>query len=414
MRKMFLEMNREILAAHDHPPSKYTYADGSYVWKLHVDDPHHPHDYIDNESVHVPIDFGCTAAVAVVTATSVIVGSAGDAAIIVCPKKFREGHHHDIPTAPGLTVHGTAHMGKNIDGEGGGSITATSGAGGHVPPTFGAGGAGSNGGVIIESTSPSTHPHTLASFVHKAGGPSRPAHASSHLPTDIHPEEFIRMLTPVHRGDVVQEQQRIESAHPGMCIFTDGYVCPINHPTLNAFQINLTRSLGHKLFREVGIIPDPYVAVEPIPCEFEMFVLIACSDGVTDELPLSTLAHASVKSHSARHLVEDITTQAHQSGKRAGDSDDSTAAALFIRCMQIGVGNTMLCLRAYFWETKEEMHCGSYKSEQKWKKKAGLKEKRGGSSRNPKNSKLEMLKKKKKMKKKEEEEGEEEEEEKGP
>eukprot|EP00047_Mylnosiga_fluctuans_P014887 m.41844 g.41844 ORF g.41844 m.41844 type:complete len:356 (-) comp5691_c0_seq2:2570-3637(-) len=238
MTALFSAMQAQVLSAHEKPPSKYTYQDGSYVWKLHVDDPEHPRDYVDENQVHVAIDFGCTATVVVVLPTGIVTGNVGDASAFLVTSRGRK---------PQVTLDG------------------------------------------------------------------------------------VEALSVLHRPDNPDEQARIRRDYPGAALFEDGYLCPVSSPVLADYQINITRSLGHKHFREIGVSPEPYVAMHYLPCGKDYVItLVLCSDGLTDEITPQRIGELAAAASSAKGLVEEMTSLAHSLGKAAGDADDVTAVVLRI------------------------------------------------------------------------------------
>ena len=87
MKDLFAKLQARVISEHDHPPEEYTYPSSgrSLVFKLK---PHNTfgqaYAYVGGPMPPAPIDFGCTAVVAVVCNSKACVGNAGDAGCIAC------------------------------------------------------------------------------------------------------------------------------------------------------------------------------------------------------------------------------------------------------------------------------------------------------------------------------------------
>ena len=87
MRELFTELQAAVIAEHDTPPDQYVYPGNNYT--LHFVLKKHDHFgkafWMDSPGAPpAPIDFGCTAVVAVVVDSFVCVGNAGDASGVLC------------------------------------------------------------------------------------------------------------------------------------------------------------------------------------------------------------------------------------------------------------------------------------------------------------------------------------------
>mmetsp|Transcript_9862 Transcript_9862/g.25278 ORF Transcript_9862/g.25278 Transcript_9862/m.25278 type:complete len:242 (+) Transcript_9862:61-786(+) len=218
MSALFEQVNAAVLAEHVTPPDEYWYpgrpntdplqfrvADvGGRLGKAF--------EFVGGDIAPVPIDFGCTAAIAVVDGSGrAVVGSIGDAGAVLCT----------------------------------------------VGPT------GDEDGRLVSAT-------------HVASDPL--------------------------------EQERIHRDFPDEVMFThDGYLAPLD-PELGASEVQLTRSLGHALLRDVGVIATPKVVTLDLAAE-DAFGLVLCSDGVTDEISPRDIAGRVVRSDTplegARVLCQD-------------------------------------------------------------------------------------------------------------
>lgn len=117
-----------------------------------------------------------------------------------------------------------------------------------------------------------------------------------------------------------------------MAHFTqDGYLAPL-HDELGQYEVQLTRSLGHKLLRQFGIICTPEVIVLDLdaPGDDQITALVLCSDGVTDELQprdiAERVANADTPEEACRVLVADAQEYCMDRDK----IDDCTAVVLVI------------------------------------------------------------------------------------
>lgn len=244
MTGLFERLDAAVLAAHDNPPEEYSYTSGSttMTFELRVDaDPVLGSMYYCPAEPRMPprpIDFGCTAVVAVCLGTHLVVGNAGDAA--------------------GLLVS------SNVD-----------------------------------------------------GCEDRDGFAAEHF-------------TAKHTALNEAEQARIDRDFPGEAHFTqDGYLAPTD-PVLSQYELQLTRSLGHRLLRQAGVssVPDCFVvAVSPA----HTYALVLCSDGVTDELSPSDVMDRVIAAGDARDAACTLCKDAQDYCMDETKIDDTTALVLYFQ-----------------------------------------------------------------------------------
>ncbi len=355
MRMLFAAMQAEVLAAHENPPARVTYRDGVIVWKLHVDDVAHPHDFIDQEHIHVPIDFGCTAAVAAITPTSIICANAGDSAIMLCRLTMPPGYHatsdgdkrmhtveaHPLQISPLSEGHALSHTSSLSEALSEASEYATRSSCG------GDGGKGSSTNPSTISLDPCSHvtscltdvPHGASINCHSEGvgsvrsSPEKSDRSSMAPSTPPRAKLTVSLGSMLHRADQPTEQARILAITKDVG-FEDGYLSPLKPPLSGSYLINTTRSLGHKVFRTLGVSSDPFVKIQEFSSadRVEKVFVVVCSDGVTDELTFTEIGHLVVEAKSAKSLAETMTDTAHHRGKTAGDADDCTVVCAFIDC----------------------------------------------------------------------------------
>lgn len=97
------------------------------------------------------------------------------------------------------------------------------------------------------------------------------------------------------------EQARINRDYPGKAFFTpDGYLAPEDEE-LCQYEVQLTRSLGHKLLKEFGITHEPDIRQRDIS-DKENFALVLCSDGVTDELQPKEISERVARAGSVEEV----------------------------------------------------------------------------------------------------------------
>ncbi|EDQ88918.1 uncharacterized protein MONBRDRAFT_25622, partial [Monosiga brevicollis MX1] len=247
MREIFAQLDAAIVAAHDAPPAQYTYIgqSGSLDFRLEAHaipelDP--PSGYVCTSRDGVPprpIDFGCTAVVAVVVdETHVVVGNAGDAAAFVLLRD--QAGHED------------------------------------------------RDGYSVEA------------------------------------------LSVQHTARSKAEQARVHETHPGAAHFTgDGYLAPLD-PTLAQYELQLTRSLGHRLLKRAGVIADPEVRSQTWPVG-EVHGVVACSDGITDELSGLDVLDRVLNAGTALEASEVLCQDAQDYCMDETCIDDATAVVALLR-----------------------------------------------------------------------------------
>ncbi|EGD72709.1 hypothetical protein PTSG_04437 [Salpingoeca rosetta] len=245
MVDLFEQLNLAVLDAHDNPPSTYVYVSGSTPLSFELKQDASPdlgamyvcpeHDYMPPR----PIDFGCTAVVAVIHRDRLTIGNAGDADAIV--------------------------MRQNCDAD------------------------------------PSSRDGYLAV-----------SHASKHTASSQ------------------LEIDRVDRDFPGAAIFTpDGYIAPTD-PVLCQYELQLTRSLGHKLLRVAGIIATPDVHVEDLD-PATTYGVVVCSDGVTDELqPFDMLDRVTNSAGDAADAAETLCKDAQEYCMDPDKIDDTTAVVVLL------------------------------------------------------------------------------------
>jgi serine/threonine protein phosphatase PrpC len=241
MTALFEQLNAAVLEAHDSPPAQYAYTSGSTTlhFELKADaDPTLGAMYICPEHDYMPprpIDFGCTAVVAVCLGETMVVGNAGDA-----------------------------------------------------------------GGLLLRQNQPDCE--------------DRDGYA-------------VTFFTGKHTASSEAEQARIDRDFPNAAIFTpDGYLAPTD-PVLSQYEVQLTRSLGHRLLRQAGVAANPDCFATTLD-EAQSFALVICSDGVTDELSegdiLDRVTAAADAKDAALTLVRDAQNYCMDPDK----IDDTTALVL--------------------------------------------------------------------------------------
>eukprot|EP00052_Salpingoeca_macrocollata_P015281 m.121699 g.121699 ORF g.121699 m.121699 type:complete len:339 (+) comp19635_c0_seq5:34-1050(+) len=97
MNKLFQVLQDAVVQAHTRPPSEVEYSDGDGVMQLKLTRRGSKLFYCTGNE-RFPVDFGCTAVVAVVLQASrlLIVGNAGDASAFVCESAPGQGLPHDL------------------------------------------------------------------------------------------------------------------------------------------------------------------------------------------------------------------------------------------------------------------------------------------------------------------------------
>ena len=241
MTSLFEQLNDAVLAAHDSPPAQYAYTSGSTTlhFELQADaDPALGAMYTCPEHAYMPprpIDFGCTAVVAVCLGDQMVVGNAGDA-----------------------------------------------------------------GGLLLKQNQEDCE--------------DRDGYAVS-------------FFTGKHTASTEAEQQRIDRDFPNAAIFTpDGYLAPTD-PVLSQYEVQLTRSLGHRLLRQAGVTAEPDCFVTTLD-QFQSFALVICSDGVTDELSEGDILDRVVAAADARDAAKTLVKDAQDYCMDPEKIDDTTAMVL--------------------------------------------------------------------------------------
>ena len=113
-----------------------------------------------------------------------------------------------------------------------------------------------------------------------------------------------KRVTVPHTASEAAEILRIETDFEGKSFCTpDGYLAPLDDD-LGQYEVQLTRSLGHVLLKEFGIIAVPEIKQIPVTGDGP-FALVLCSDGITDELCQDEIA--SFVANSPDHATGCLT-----------------------------------------------------------------------------------------------------------
>lgn len=238
MKELFQRLDAAVTAAHDQPPAAYTYTSGSSTLNFELrgePDPELGPVYVCVSHAQVPprpVDFGCTAVVAVCYGSHLVVGNAGDA-----------------------------------------------------------------GGVLIDCQMP-----------------------------DCEDRDGFKaeIFTGKHTATNEAEQERVNRDYPRAAVFTpDGYLAPTD-PALSQYELQLTRSLGHRLLRQAGVVAEPDVFVTHVDSE-HTYGMVICSDGVMDELQPSDILDRVVNAATAQEASETLCRDAQDFCMDSSKVDDTTA-----------------------------------------------------------------------------------------
>lgn len=242
MSSIFEDLNCKVIAAHDKPPETYVYVSGTTElnFELIKDASSDLGDmYICPEHEYMaprPIDFGCTAVIAIIYCGMIIIGNAGDADAIVLQRNCSDDDD-------------------------------------------------ARDGFLAKS------------------------------------------YTSKHTASTQSEIERVEHDFPGAAIFTpDGYIAPTD-PSLSQYELQLTRSLGHKLLRSAGLISTPEVQTIVLDRN-TAYGIVVCSDGVTDELQPHDILDRVVQSCNADEAATQLCQDAQQYCMDENKIDDATAVVL--------------------------------------------------------------------------------------
>lgn len=131
-----------------------------------------------------------------------------------------------------------------------------------------------------------------------------------------------------HTASNPVEQERIERDFPGCAFFTpDGYLAPTNS-VLSQYEVQLSRSLGHKLLKQAGVVATPDVAVHTLE-KGTAFAMVLCSDGVTDELQPTDILDRVMQGCSSQDAATTLCNDAQAYCMEEDKIDDTTAIVVY-------------------------------------------------------------------------------------
>eukprot|EP00055_Hartaetosiga_balthica_P010084 m.41853 g.41853 ORF g.41853 m.41853 type:complete len:497 (+) comp7026_c0_seq2:5001-6491(+) len=136
-------------------------------------------------------------------------------------------------------------------------------------------------------------------------------------------------VTEKHTASSEKEQDRINRDFPDCAFFTpDGYLAP-TEAVISQYEVQLTRSLGHRLLARAGVIGDPEIVILPLD-ERTAFGLVLCSDGITDELSVTDILDRVRDASNAAEAAELLSNDAHEYVMDDTKIDDCTALVLMV------------------------------------------------------------------------------------
>lgn len=136
-----------------------------------------------------------------------------------------------------------------------------------------------------------------------------------------------QLLSTVHAAKENAERERVNKDFPGKAHFTpDGYMAPLDD-ALGAFEVQITRSLGHDKLRHFGVVSTPDV-IEVDLRAAQAFALVLCSDGVTDELQPLDIAQRVFEAPDPLEASQTICADAQLYCMDRDKVDDCTAVVL--------------------------------------------------------------------------------------
>eukprot|EP01104_Vermistella_antarctica_P008024 TRINITY_DN1996_c0_g2_i1.p1 TRINITY_DN1996_c0_g2~~TRINITY_DN1996_c0_g2_i1.p1 ORF type:complete len:565 (+),score=122.76 TRINITY_DN1996_c0_g2_i1:195-1889(+) len=140
------------------------------------------------------------------------------------------------------------------------------------------------------------------------------------LPKDAEPVyEAVVLSGAPHNADVVQEQERVERDYPDRTFFVDGYLCP-NNELLCDQAIQCTRGLGHKIYEEYGVIPDPDVHVHTLSAERDCMLILG-SDGIWEALSPQQAVDIAMRADPPKSAAKKLVNAAMSASKIVRDTD---------------------------------------------------------------------------------------------
>lgn len=141
-------------------------------------------------------------------------------------------------------------------------------------------------------------------------------------------EDEAMLVSRLHTASDQYEIERVHREFPDMAFFTpDGYLAPLD-PVMGRYEVQLTRSLGHKLLREFGIVAKPYTRTfKLVPGRTQAIVLT--SDGITDELSPHNIKGRLEQCDTAREAAQQLVEDAQEFCMDVDKIDDCTAAVLW-------------------------------------------------------------------------------------
>eukprot|EP00053_Salpingoeca_punica_P009777 m.88035 g.88035 ORF g.88035 m.88035 type:complete len:591 (-) comp15159_c0_seq1:1727-3499(-) len=239
MRRVFARLHEAVLATHERAPPTYVYPERGVVveFELGSDESLGPvYRAKDGNLPTMPVDFGCTAAVALVHRDRLVLGNAGDAALLFCQR-----------TEPG-------------------------------------------------------------------GGD----------------EYQVDLLSVHHTARDEAEMARIDRDFPDKAWATpDGYLSPLD-PKLAQCELQLTRSLGHRVLSTIGVVATPTVqTLRLVPGRAR--ALVICSDGVTDELSPRDICERVVEATDATEAARTLCTDAQDFCMEPDRMDDCTTVVMLFK-----------------------------------------------------------------------------------
>jgi len=95
--------------------------------------------------------------------------------------------------------------------------------------------------------------------------------------------------TSPHRCEIPSEKTRLEAAG---AIIQDGRVWRINVDGRRELGLAMSRSLGDTSAKAIGVSAEPDILSLPIPSNCHSFILLLCSDGISDVLDLDHLINS--------------------------------------------------------------------------------------------------------------------------
>jgi serine/threonine protein phosphatase PrpC len=137
------------------------------------------------------------------------------------------------------------------------------------------------------------------------------------------------LISVPHTAGEAAEVARIERDFADEAIIThDGYLAPLD-PALSQYEVQLTRSLGHVLLKQAGIICTPDIQRHEIEVgPTGGFALMLCSDGITDELKPRHIAERVESAATAAEACRELCQEAQDFCMDADRVDDCTAVVL--------------------------------------------------------------------------------------